>query len=510
MVNMYRNILRMLILSSYILLIVLITFGVSSLYSYLNTGADRSKMLHTEIKKIDQYTPFLEWSPLNNKGRPINLQTLNEIEDDYLEAWYVRHIAYKTNLVQSINDYYTENARKNIANILNQNKSKNITVDETTLEHHLTLDFFSEDGKLVVLTDKDVLEYKRVYKNNIFVMETYETATYKIILLLEDGFWRIRHIIREVVSTKKLFKNKSIDTTLNIKGINYYPQKTPWDMFGKQFNDTIIDVDFKIIKAAGLNTIRVFIPYEDFGKAKVNPNKLKKLQQVLDLAVTNELKVMITLFDFYGDYSILNWTLNRKHTEIIVSSFKDHPALIAWDIKNEPDLDFDSRGKTEVISWLKNIASLVKSIDKEHPITIGWSNAKDAVILRDKVDFISFHYYNKKVDFKKTYTSLKKESSLKQVIVTEFGTTSYKGLWKPFGSSEDKQSEYYKYMQKQLNEQNISFMSWTLYDFTKIPKEVVGKLPWRRNAQEYFGFIDKYGKKKKSFKYISTINLLDK
>ena len=233
-------------------------------------------MLHTEIKKIDQYTPSLEWSPLYNEGRPMDKQTLNKIEDDYLDAWYVRHIAFKTNLTQSINDYYTENARKNIVNILNQNKLKKITVDETTLEHHLTLDFFSEDGQLVVLTDKDVIEYKRIYKNNVFVMEAYEKATYKVILLLEDGFWRIRHLIREAVSTKSLPKKQSVFTTLSIKGINYYPQNTPWDMFGKQFDKIIINDDFKIIKTTGLNTIRIFIPYEDFGKAKVNPNKIKK------------------------------------------------------------------------------------------------------------------------------------------------------------------------------------------------------------------------------------------
>jgi len=503
MVNMHRNILRVLILSSYVLLIIVVIFGVSSLYSYLNTGADRSKMLHTEIKKIDQYIPFLEWAPLKNIGRPMDLQTLNEIEDDYLDAWYVRHIAYKTNLVQSIDDYYTENARKNIANILHLNKLKDITVDETTLEHQLTLDFFSEDGQLVVLTDKDVLEYKRVYKNNIFVMETYETATYKIILLLEDGFWRIRHLIREVVSTNDTFKTRKIDTTLSIKGINYYPQKTPWNMFGKEFNDTIIDADFKITKTTGLNTIRIFIPYEDFGKAKVNSEKLKKLQQVLDVAHSNELKVMITLFDFYGDYSVLNWTLNQKHAIDIVSRFKDHPALLAWDIKNEPDLDFASRGKITVTSWLKRMSIVVKSIDKKHPITIGWSNAKSAVTLKNEVDFISFHYYKKPVGLKNTLKLLQEEVASKQVVLTEFGLSSYSGFWNLFSGSETNQAAYYKTMQQQLKEENISFMSWTLYDFTKIPKEVVGKLPWRRKAQEYFGFIDKNGKKKKSFKYIS-------
>jgi len=499
-----RNLLRAAVLLSYIAITLFLVYGVSALYSYLNTGADRSKMLHTELKKIDQYLPELSWAPLRNKGRQMDEQTLSEIENDYLDAWYVRHIAYKTNLKAGIDDYYTESARKNIFNIIKQNKLQKTTVDGTTLEHHVTLDFFSEDGQLVVLTDKNVLEYKRVYRNNTFVLETYETATYKIILLLEDGFWRIRHLIRTVVSKKDTFNTRKIDSTLTIKGINYYPQKTPWDMFGAQFNDAVIDRDFKIIKTAGLNTIRVFIPYEDFGKANVNARKLKKLAQVLDIAQTNKLKVMVTLFDFYGDYSVLNWTLNQKHLIEIVTRFKDHPALLAWDLKNEPDLDFDSRGKISVTSWLKRMCIVAKSIDKKHPITIGWSNAQSAITLHNEVDFISFHYYKNLSEFTTTLEELQAETVLKQVVLTEFGLSSYKGFWNLYSGSETKQADYYKNMQLQLKEKNISFMSWTLYDFNKIPKEVVGKLPWRRNAQEHFGFIDKNGKKKPSFTYIST------
>lgn len=499
-----RTILRAAVLLSYVVITLFLVYGVAALYSYLNTGADRSKMLHTELKKIDQYLPELTWAPLRNKGREMDDQTLSEIENDYLDAWYVRHVAYKTNLKAGIDDYYTESARKNIFNIIKRNKSKKITVDGTTLEHHLTLDFFSEDGQLVVLTDKNVLEYKRIYTNSTLTLETYETATYKIILLLEDGFWRVRHLIREVVTTNTNFNTKKIDSTLTIKGINYYPQATPWNMFGNQFNKTIIDTDFKIIKSANLNTIRIFVPYEAFGKAKVSFEKIRKLQQVLDLAFANDLKVMITLFDFYGDYSVLSWTLNQRHAITIVSKFKDHPALLAWDIKNEPDLDFESRGKTTVTSWLKRMTFLVKSIDKKHPVTIGWSNAKSAIILKDKVDFISFHYYKKPADFKNTLTILQQKTTSKQVMLTEFGISSYQGFWNLFSGSENKQAEYYKNMQQQLKKQHISFMSWTLYDFDKIPKEVVGKLPWRRNAQEHFGFINKKGKKKKSFNYIST------
>ena len=70
-------------------------------------------------------------------------------------------------------------------------------------------------------------------------------------------------------------------------------------------------------------------------------------------------------------------------------------------------------------------------------------------------------------------------------------------------SGADKQAEYHKSIQSTFHQNNIPFMSWTLYDFEEIPKEVVGRLPWRQNAQKNFGFLDENGNKKPAFKYIS-------
>ncbi|WP_298342987.1 cellulase family glycosylhydrolase [uncultured Algibacter sp.] len=503
MTGINKHILRSVLMLSYIAITAFILFGIGSLYSYLNTGADRSTMLHTEIKKIDQYLPKLEWAPLKNEGRPMDAQTLDALQNDYLDAWYVKHVAYKTNTLAGIEDYYTENARKNIIGLVAQNKSNNITIEGTTLEHHLTLDFFSEDGQLAVITDEKVIEFKRVFENDTLLLEITEQSTYKIILLLEDGFWRIRHIIKE---QSKDYKNEFIPAqteVTEIKGINYYPQASPWDMYGDKFDASIIAKDFKIIRDAGLNSIRIFVPYEDFGKANVKAKKLDKLKQILDLAEAQNLKVVITLFDFYGDYSVLNWTLNQHHAKTIVKAVKDYPALLAWDIKNEPNLDFKSRTKALVVAWLDNMIALVKSTDTTHPVTIGWSNAESATILKDKLDVISFHYYEDLNDLEDTYKSLKLEITNKPLAITEFGMSSNRGLWHPFGNSEDDQTAYYKQAQALFKSYHIPFMSWTLYDFTEIPKEVVGRLPWRKQTQEHFGFIDQNGETKPAFKYIS-------
>ena len=503
MVGKNKIILKGVLMISYILIFSILLFLISSLYTYLNTGADRSKMLHTEIKKIDQYLPKIKWADNGNEGREINDQTLKNIENDYLDAWHVKHIANKTNSKDGISDYYTESARENLFNFIAFNKEANTSIESTTLAHNTDVLFFSEDGNLVVLEDKNVIEYKKVLNNNSMVLETTEVSNYKIVLLLEDGFWRIRHLVKESATEFDKTVPKKLMDSLNIKGINYYPQATPWNMFGDDFDIDIIKNDFKIITEAGLNTIRIFIPYEDFGKAKVRETKLNKLKEFLDSAEQNGLKVVVTLFDFYGDYNVLDWTLNHRHAEKIVSTFKNHNAIVAWDIKNEPNLDFDSRKRENVISWLEHLIILIKSIDKNHPVTIGWSNVESAEILKEKVDFVSFHYYEDLDNFEESYDVLTSIITNKPIVLGEFGASSYSGFWKPFGGSEEKQATYYKEIQKIITKKKIPFMSWTLYDFEKVPKEVIGILPWQTNPQKKFGIISKKGKKKLAFEFIA-------
>ena len=499
-----NNILRGLLLSSYLIIVVLMIYGFGALYSYLNTGADRSKMLHTEVKQVDQYLPEIEWAPLTNKGRAIDAQTLTAIENDYLDAWYVKYVAFKTNTKKGIDDYYTDSASKNIYSIISINSENKTTLEATTLEHHPNLEFFSEDGQLAVLTDHDVIEFKRIFNGEKLITEITEKSSYKVTLLLEDGFWRIRHLVR-LKSEPYVLKQRNESIKISkIKGINYYPQDNPWDMFGANFNTDIIASDFELIKSAGLNSIRVFVPYDGFGKSNIDLKKLEQLIKILDLAEAKNLKVMVTLFDFYGDYSVLDWTLTQRHAKQIVNALKNHKALATWDLKNEPNLDFESRGEKLVTAWLDFMTDFVKSQDPNHAVTIGWSNAESASILKDKLDFVSFHYYEDLDQLDATYKNLKTKIKDRPIVISEFGVSSYRGLWNPFGNSEEDQAEYHKTIQSLFSKNDIQFMSWTLYDFNEIPKEVVGRLPWRQNTQKHFGFINKDGAKKGAFEYISN------
>jgi len=511
-----RNIYRGILMFSFVLLLSFMLFGISSVWAYLNTGADRSKMLHAELISEDVYLPKVVWEPLNNEGRFMDNASLKNIEEDYLKAWYIKNVAYKTNSNYGIADFYTDSARVNIYNTIEINKKAEITIETTTLNHEPKLEFYSEDGKLVVFTDKNVVEFQKIYQNKKLVLTTKDTSNYKVLLLLEDGFWRVRHLVKmkseknELVTVSKSFaevKNAEIyvdNKPFLIKGINYYPQANPWSMFDADFDENIIENDFKIIKKTGLNSIRIFIQYEDFGKAKVKLEKLKKLKTVLDLAENIGLKVIVTLFDFYGDYSLLNWTLTHRHAEQIVTEFKNHKAILAWDIKNEPDLDFESRTKENVLEWLSQMVNEIKKFDSNHMVTIGWSTTQAAVNLKDEVDFVSYHYYQDINNFETAFQQLKKDVPNRPLVLQEFGVSSYRGIWNPFGYSENDQAEYHKKMQAIFKKDALAFMSWGLYDFKFIPSSVTGVLPWRKVKQKYFGFINEKRNPKPSFLYISN------
>ncbi len=510
-----RNIYRGLLIFSFLAISALTLFAIGSVLAFLQTGADRSSMLHLAVENADVYLPKIEWSNLENPGRPMELPTLKNIEKDYLNAWYIRQLAYTQNDTYGIENFYTDCSRVNLYQNVQLNNRQGVRVEASTLAHNPDLEFYSANGQLVVFTDKNVVEFQTTYKDDTRLFSSKDTSDYQVMMLLEDGHWRVRHMVRMPASTKinpefadplvQVKENQILfrDSIFIIKGINYYPQASPWDMFGKKFDPDIIEADFKLIKKTGLNSIRIFIQYEDFGKAEVKPEKLQKLNTVLDLAQKQNLKVIPTLFDFYGDYSVLDWSLTQQHARQIVTPLKSHPAILAWDIKNEPDLDFENRGKENILNWLKEIIQTIKQEDPNHLVTVGWSSAAAAQNLVNRVDFISFHFYQPIDDFNSALKLIEDNANGKPLLVEEFGLSSYWGIWNPFGSNEKQQAEYHKKMQAAFKKDTLAFMSWSLYDYSTIPSSVVGKLPWRKAQQKEFGFLDHLGNPKPSFTFIT-------
>jgi hypothetical protein len=509
-----KNMYRALIILSFIIVNGFILFGLGQVLLFFNEGAERTQMLNLEPESENYFLPKVEWIKTDNLGRKMEPHNLKKIEKHYLFALISKNQALKTNQIKGLNDFYTQNPLEEIKTLINYNKTNNTTFDATTISHQLSLEFYSDDGKFVVITDKLVHEFQNIYQDKQWLGSIYDTVAYKNILLLEDGFWKIRQSIKinptdsiiKINDKKALFTVKEKNILKNnkpylIKGINYYPQQTPWKMFEDAFDEEIIKKDFEIIKNAGLNTIRIFVPFESFGQANIDENKLQRLQKTIELANKYDLAVIITLFDFYGDYSPAAWTITHRHAESLVKALHTNKNILAWDIKNEPDLDFPNREEYNVLPWLKSIINIIKK-ETNQLVTVGFYNGQQALKLEDEVDFLSYHFYDDIETIETSYNTVN-NASKKPVVIQEFGLSSTRTFWNWFGNSLNNQKAHHQKCQIFFKKNDVSFVSWTLYDFDQIPDEVAGKKFWVKHKQKNFGFINTKGKKKPAFEFIS-------
>lgn len=499
---------RALVIISFLGVNSLIIFGISSAVAYMNTGAERSEMLNTPKQKQTAVFPSIFWKTNNCEGRFMEEQTLQNIEKDYMFAWQIRNNAYRTNTSGGLNGYYTDSAKNEFMRIIKVNADRKIQINGTRLTHNIDVKFYSADGQMVVFEDKNVAQINQFIQDDIMLNTQQQLADYKVMMLLEDGYWRVRHMVTE--NTEERTGLLRIEGTpemaeeiSKMKGTNYYPQDSPWEMFGDKFDSETIRQDFTFMHKMGLNTIRIFVQFKDFGKEYILEDKLLKLQFVLDVATENHLKVIVTLFDFYGNYDVSDFLPTIKHAKHLVMRFKDHPAIFAWDIKNEPDLDFLSRGKENVLLWLEEMIRQIRKWDPQTPLTIGWSSAMAASNLAEYLDFVSFHDYLEPAQFNTRVLNLREEVPNKPLLLQEYGYPSYSGIWNLFNGSQEKQENYFSQMQSVVAKEELGFIFWTLHDFNSIPNAVVGMKPWHKNRQRKFGILDEKGKPKRAFHLFS-------
>jgi len=285
----------------------------------------------------------------------------------------------------------------------------------------------------------------------------------------------------------------------NLKGINYYPQDTPWWDFWTAYDSKVTRKDLLTIKTLGMNTIRVFVPSDGVIPGLQFNVMLDKLEGLLDECESLGLDVVVTLFDFPVGFDLSYYTKSERQLEGILSRFKDHSAVLAWDLKNEPDLDFETHSKKKVLQWLSYLIERARVYDPNHLVTIGWSSPEAAVNLADKLDFVSYHYYRDPGSLKLDMLKLREAVDNKPLVLQEFGIPSNRKWYMPLGYSKQDQLEYLTEFKKEMEANDLPYMLWTLYDFSHIPTEVFGYKKWATSKQKYFGLIDHHGKKKPAY-----------
>lgn len=524
----------------FILLIAALTLwrifvGVDTLITYYHQGANPTSALNIVPNVPPDLSVKLNWQPDDaDTGRSLEPAARTDIQSAYLRAWLQWNISLLKQRPYGLETYFVGPALANINAEVNALAVRKWLVEQADMAHSLQLHFYSADGSIVSFTDWNADVVTIVHDKGGAVLFTGESvAVYQVVMFLEDGNWRVRHWVQasntpvntltQPLHTLQGFVgiDRTHDTLMldkrpyNIAGINYYPQATPWNLFWPKYNPTVIDADFTIIHALGLNVIRIFIPFDQFGGAHVADiastptaststslttvvqDPMNKLADLLKRASLHNLRVIVTLFDFHSDYTLLHWPAADRYLEALLTRFRNDPAILAWDLKNEPDQDYRTAGKYLVDNWLLHIAYLARQYDSYHLLTIGWSSAQAAHTYIPSIDFVSFHYYAPAADFARTYALLQAAVPRQPIVLGEFGLPTWNSFFFPNGHSEAEQTTYYADILRALRtSKNAGYIAWTLYDFPAVPSVVAGAMPWQTGPQKYMGVLFSNGKPK--------------
>lgn len=498
-------------------------YSIGSLITHFNTGADPAAALNIQPNVPLDWPVAVNWLPDDaDTGREMEPFTRQAIEAAYVRAWLQQGFSYTKGEPHGLKTYFTGPALAMVEDNINHVAAQELKVAQVASAHTLQLHYYSADGTIVAFTDREARVAQHITDaNGNEIMAEEDLAAYQVVMMVDEGNWKVRHWLRRDINaygtdrpvtpavtapTEEIVRLENGQLMLGaepykIRGFNYYPQENSWTDMWENYEGDTISQDLGMIAGMGMNTIRIFVPYELFGVDEVlneAPDYTQRLRDFLNEAYRYDIRVVVTLYDFKSDYNVLTWPKADRHMEELMTTFNRHPAILAWDLKNEPDLDYDTAGEELVNIWLKHILDQARIYAPHHLITIGWAKAEHADELAAELDFVSFHYYAPTSQFLETLDNLQtKVGAEKPLMLGEFGLPTWNPRLFPGGHSEADQYNYYREILLQLqNSATAGYLAWTLYDFPHVPAQVAGRLPWKRYPQREMGIIRTDGTEK--------------
>ena len=218
---------------------------------------------------------------------------------------------------------------------------------------------------------------------------------------------------------------KSISAHL-IKGAVFNPSYAHNSMeFWRDYDKSVIERELVYAAKLGFNSLRIFLNCTVYASGK--QRFLDNLKHFMLEAHKNGLKVMPVVFDscfteIVPDVSlnidtwipspgVMNmgehyWEEGEEYSLSLINLLKDDPALLMWDIMNEPlcteyfykyEGELREKHKAEIYGFLKHFCAFFKAHDSINPITVGHDSYIRNEETGDWVDILSCHDYSPSV-----------------------------------------------------------------------------------------------------------------
>jgi len=292
-------------------------------------------------------------------------------------------------------------------------------------------------------------------------------------------------------------------TIVKLKGTNYYPQCCMWAAMWTNWNWPAMQGDADAIRGLGMNCVRILVPYSHggWGGASPPPERLRQLEDLVNLMGSRGIRSCVTLFDWETSFPAQGTSTEAdhlSHLSAIVSRLKDNKNVFLWDVKNEPDhpaniggydnWDSNPIARDRIVSWLERMCLAVRAIDPNHPVSAGirwWENVEDCLSF---VDVAIFHSYwpnigTQEIPDVKRYMG----AEPKPILVEEFGWPSnpdpcYRdGQWIDIYDEAEQLNVYANHLAAIRQHDTAGCIQWMTHDARSYTTDP------RQSFENYFG-----------------------
>ena len=230
---------------------------------------------------------------------------------------------------------------------------------------------------------------------------------------------------------------------LDLKEVNYYPASDGWTYMWTRFQPTVIGRDFARIRALGANTVRIFIQPSVFGFPTVSPVMASRLSDVIELAAKHSLRVHLTLFDWWSQYTDIDGS--KEWVSSLLSQYRDDPRIAVVELQNE--IDPQSRA---AVAWATTMIPYLSTVLPGTLRTVLIASVSPEVfalftaeLKSSPPDFWDYHYYGPAADAYSVLSRIKALAAPRPLFV---GETGYSTTAVPGGQAaqEQAQAAYYR------------------------------------------------------------------
>jgi endo-1,4-beta-mannosidase len=287
-----------------------------------------------------------------------------------------------------------------------------------------------------------------------------------------------------------------------LKEVNYYPAAAGHTYMWSRFDPTAIDRDFARIHALGANTVRIFIQPSVFGFPAVHPVMADRLSEVIELAAKHSLRVHLTLFDWWSQYSDIHGS--KEWVSSLLSRYRGDPRIAVVELQNE----IYPKNRAAV-AWVTRTLPYLSSVMPGTLRTVSTASVTPKLfalftheLKNSPPDFWDYHYYGPAWDAYSVLSSIQALAAPRPLFVGETGYST-DGTPGDQAAQDQAQASYYQAIFTAASALELPDPApWMLNDFAPgaIPPESQAA---REPAQYGFGLFQLNGTPKPAAAVVS-------